>query len=59
MAIIWLYIPQLQVVLGTSGLPVEHFFLPVAFGIGLLLVDEARKFCVRKWPEGLIARFAW
>ena len=59
MAIVWLYIPQLQVILATSGVPAEHFFLPAAFGMGVLLLDEGRKFAVRKWPTGLLARCAW
>lgn len=59
MAIFWLYIPQLQNVLATSGVPAEHFFLPAAFGMGVLLLDEARKFMVRKWPRGVVAKFAW
>ncbi|KAI9825267.1 MAG: hypothetical protein M1832_001301 [Thelocarpon impressellum] len=59
MAIFWLYIPQLQDVLSTSRVPAEYFFLPAAFGIGILLLDEARKYAVRRWPNGLLAKCAW
>lgn len=59
MAIFWLYIPKLQEVLATSRVPAEHFFLPVAFGLGLLFLDEARKWAVRRWPRGLLAKVAW
>jgi sodium/potassium-transporting ATPase subunit alpha len=59
MAILWLYIPALQSTLGTSNVPAEHFFLPAAFGLGILFLDEGRKFCVRKWPNGLLAKLAW
>ncbi|KAI2464195.1 calcium ATPase [Annulohypoxylon bovei var. microspora] len=59
MAILWLYIPQLQSVLGTSLVPVEHWFLPFAFGLFILLFDEARKYMIRKYPDGLIAKLAW
>ncbi|CCT69115.1 K, P-type ATPase (mediates high-affinity potassium or sodium uptake) [Fusarium fujikuroi IMI 58289] len=59
MAIFWLYIPPLQPVLGTTPVPVEHWFLPFAFGIFQLLLDEARKFGVRRWPHGLLAKLAW
>jgi sodium/potassium-transporting ATPase subunit alpha len=59
MAIFWLYIPQLQDVLGTSRVPAEHFFLPAAFGLGILFLDEARKWGVRRWPSGLLAKVAW
>ncbi|WZH49949.1 H+ k+-exchanging atpase [Fusarium acuminatum] len=59
MAIFWLYIPPLRPVLGTTGVPVEHWFLPFAFGMFQLLLDEARKYGVRKWPTGLLAKMAW
>ncbi|KAK1753292.1 hypothetical protein QBC47DRAFT_431753 [Echria macrotheca] len=59
MAFFWLYIPALQPTLGTTQVPVEHWFLPMAFGLGILLLDEARKFAVRKWPKGVVARIAW
>ena len=59
MAIFWTYLPQLQIVLGTSRVPAEHFFLPVAFGLGVLLLDEGRKYTVRRWPIGFTAKFAW
>ena len=59
MAIFWTYTPQLQTVLNTSRVPAEHFFLPAAFGLGVLLLDEGRKYTVRRWPTGFTARFAW
>jgi sodium/potassium-transporting ATPase subunit alpha len=59
MAIFWLYIPAFQNVLSTSQVPVEHFFLPAAFGLGILFLDEARKYAVRRWPKGLLAKVAW
>lgn len=59
MAILWLYIPQLQPALGTTPVPVEHWFLPFSFGIFIILLDEARKYWVRRWPSGWVARAAW
>lgn len=59
MAFFWLYIPAIQDTLGTTRVPVENFFLPMAFGIGVLFLDEARKYCVRKWPKGGLAWCAW
>lgn len=59
MAIFWLYVPAFQNVLGTSQVPAEHFFLPAAFGLGILFIDEARKWAIRKYPNSLIARCAW
>lgn len=58
-AFIFLYIPSLQDVIDTTTVSVEHWFLPAAFGLGLLLLDEARKYCVRTWPKGLLAKIAW
>ncbi|OCK75312.1 calcium ATPase [Lepidopterella palustris CBS 459.81] len=56
---IFCYIPGLQNVLSTTRVPVENFFLPAAFGLGILGLDEGRKFAVRKWPQGVLARLAW
>ncbi|KAJ8113514.1 hypothetical protein OPT61_g4374 [Boeremia exigua] len=56
---IFCYIPSLQNTIDTRQVPVEHWFLPAAFGFGLLMLDEARKYCVRKWPQGLLAKIAW
>jgi hypothetical protein len=33
--------------------------LPIAFGLGLLLFDEAKKYSVRRWPDGIAAKIAW
>ncbi|KAL2873818.1 hypothetical protein SGCOL_011047 [Colletotrichum sp. CLE4] len=59
MAIFWLYVPEFQTTLATAPVPVEYWFLPMTFGLGILLIDEARKFAVRKWPAGIIAKCAW
>lgn len=59
MAFFWLYVPKFQEVLGTAQVSVEHWFLPMAFGLGVLLLDEGRKFAVRKWPGGVFAWLAW
>ncbi|QRW20817.1 calcium-transporting ATPase [Rhizoctonia solani] len=40
------YVPFFQKTFLTRGVPVEHYFLPVAFGLGILLLDEARKFMI-------------
>ncbi|KAJ4247486.1 hypothetical protein NW762_013163 [Fusarium torreyae] len=58
-AVIWLYIPSLQRVLDTAGVPVAYYFYPMALGLGLFLLDEARKLCVRRWPESILAKMAW
>lgn len=58
-ALFWLYIPKFQYVLGTSSVPVEYYFLPAAFGLGTLCLDELRKAAVRRWPGCLLAKIAW
>ncbi|KAM7210066.1 hypothetical protein V8F06_014554 [Rhypophila decipiens] len=59
MAFFWLYIPAFQPTLGTTPVPVEHWFLPAALGLGILLFDEVRKSAVRKWPCSWVGRLAW
>ena len=56
---IFLYIPGLASSINSSPIPVEYFFFPVAFGLWILLADEARKWWVRKYPKGWVAWFAW
>ncbi|OJJ42424.1 hypothetical protein ASPZODRAFT_20541 [Penicilliopsis zonata CBS 506.65] len=58
MVFIFCYIPGLQKSIDTTSIPAEHFFLPVAFGVGLLFFDEGRKYCVRH-GHGFFARIAW
>ncbi|KAF4450514.1 putative H /K ATPase alpha subunit [Fusarium austroafricanum] len=58
-SVIWLYIPSLQRVLDTAGVPVAHYFYPMALGLGLFLSDEGRKLCVRRWPQSVLAKMAW
>ncbi len=59
MALLWIYIPRLQPVIGSAPVPVEHWFLPSAFGLFVLLLDEARKLLVRGNPGGWLAAAAW
>ncbi|PHH90903.1 hypothetical protein CDD83_2322 [Cordyceps sp. RAO-2017] len=59
MAVVWLYPTSIQTVIGTAGVPVEHWFLPFAFGLWIILLDEARRYWVRRWPHGVLAKAAW
>ncbi|KAL4794982.1 hypothetical protein BDV19DRAFT_379120 [Aspergillus venezuelensis] len=52
------YISDLHDSIDTTTVPVENFFLPVAFGLGLLLLDEGRKYAVRRWHREIVARIA-
>ncbi|KAK0457372.1 uncharacterized protein EV420DRAFT_1644129 [Desarmillaria tabescens] len=53
------YIPWFQKVLLTRGVNVEFYFLPIAYGIGMLFLDEARKWWNRMHPLSFLARIAW
>ncbi|KEY65999.1 hypothetical protein S7711_06907 [Stachybotrys chartarum IBT 7711] len=59
MAIFWLYPPAIAEVIGTSPVPAEYWFFPFAFGIYIILLDEARRCAVRRWPGSWIGRAAW
>lgn len=59
MAFLWLYPPAIQEVIVTSSVPVEHWFLPFGFGMYIILLDEARRYWVRRWPTGWVAWAAW
>ncbi|KAJ6439764.1 Na/K ATPase alpha 1 subunit [Purpureocillium lavendulum] len=59
MVFLWLYPPAIQEVIVTSPVPVEYWFLPFAFGIYIILIDEGRRYWVRKYPKGWVARAAW
>ena len=56
---IFCYVPGLQGVATSAPVPVEHWFLPVAFGVGLLMIDEGRKAAARRWPGSWVGRCAW
>lgn len=53
------YIPAIQKVFLTADIPAYLFFLPAAYGIGILLLDESRKYFVRRHPKSFLARIAW
>ncbi|CAF1086325.1 unnamed protein product [Adineta steineri] len=43
----------------TAPVPTKYVIPTVGFGIGWLIIDELRKFCVRKFPHSIIAKIAW
>ncbi|KAI0757131.1 sodium-potassium ATPase [Daedaleopsis nitida] len=53
------YVPWFQKVFQTRSIPVEFFFIPITFGIGLLLFDEMRKVLVRQYPNSRLVKLAW
>nr|CEG04843.1 unnamed protein product [Fusarium clavum] len=52
-------VPGIQKLFDTASVPIEFWFIPIPLGLGILLVDEIRKFFVRKYPQSFIARIAW
>jgi sodium/potassium-transporting ATPase subunit alpha len=68
--VLFIFIPFFQDVFHTRDVRVEYWFIRMSdlqlwliialgFGAGLLLMDELRKFLVRRYPKGIIARMAW
>lgn len=53
------YIPGIQSAFGTRGIAAEYFFLPMAYGVVLLFLDETRKFFNRRYPQSYMSRVAW
>jgi len=53
------YVPWFQHIFLTRGIRAEYFFLPLAYGVVLLFLDESRKWWNRKHPKSLLAKIAW
>jgi sodium/potassium-transporting ATPase subunit alpha len=49
----------IQSIFGTASVPIEFWVLPLPLASGILMMDEIRKFIVRTWPKGPLARVAW
>lgn len=58
-ALLVIYLPLIQDNMHTKPLQFYHFLIPLAMGSIILICDEIRKFFVRKFPKGIIARLAW
>lgn len=52
-------VPGIQSLFGTASVPIEFWFIPIALGLGILLMDEMRKLAVRIFPKSVVARVAW
>ncbi|EMD41786.1 hypothetical protein CERSUDRAFT_90363 [Gelatoporia subvermispora B] len=59
LGIFFSYVPWFQSIFQTRGVPVEFFFIPLTFALGLLFLDESRKYCVRRYPSSWVAKLAW
>ncbi|KAM3416985.1 hypothetical protein BST61_g8570 [Cercospora zeina] len=58
-AIFFLYVPKFHNVLQTAVIPAQYWFFPMSFGMGILLLDEGRKYIVRNYPKSIVAKLAW
>jgi sodium/potassium-transporting ATPase subunit alpha len=52
-------VPGIQNLFDTESVPIEFWFIPIPLGLGILLVDEIRKYIVRTYPKSFVARIAW
>jgi sodium/potassium-transporting ATPase subunit alpha len=52
-------VPGIQNLFDTESVPIEFWLIPIPLGLGILLVDEIRKFIVRTYPKSFLARIAW
>jgi len=59
LAICIVYIPVLNYVLGTRPLRWCHLFIALPFTFAIITYDESRKFLVRNWPQGWIAKMTY
>ncbi|KAF5309044.1 hypothetical protein D9619_013557 [Psilocybe cf. subviscida] len=58
-AFFFCYVPWFQQIFQTRPVPAEHIFIPMTFGVALLILDETRKLLVRKYPHSILAKLAW
>jgi len=68
--VLFIFIPFFQNIFHTRDVMVEYWFIRISrvrsslilalgFGLGLLTMDETRKFLVRRYPKGFLAKIAW
>jgi len=68
--VLFVFVPFFQDAFHTRGVMVQYWFirmsspgmwltLALGFGLGLLTLDETRKFFVRRYPKGFLAKIAW
>jgi sodium/potassium-transporting ATPase subunit alpha len=43
----------------TAPVPIKYGLIAVVWAVGLLMMDEGRKYGVRNYPESFIAKVAW
>ena len=58
-AVLVVYVPFFQEVFQTFPISAEYWFIPIAFAILLVILDELRKLAIRTYPDSLLAKIAW
>ncbi|GAA95544.1 uncharacterized protein L969DRAFT_92675 [Mixia osmundae IAM 14324] len=53
------YLKPLNQPLETYAVPAQYVFLPMAYALGFIVLDETRKLIVREYPNSLLAWLAW
>jgi len=57
--VIAVYVPIFYTLFQTLPVPAEFWFLPFAYGVVLFIIDETRKFFIRRYPHSFLAKIAW
>ncbi|KAJ1658656.1 hypothetical protein IWQ61_002144 [Dispira simplex] len=58
LALLIIYIPFFNNTFNTRPIPVQFFFMPIGYAMGMLLLDEIRKFMVRRKTKPFL-QIAW
>ncbi|RKP34505.1 hypothetical protein BJ085DRAFT_23905 [Dimargaris cristalligena] len=58
LCLIIIYVPFVNNVFNTRPIPVAFFFMPIAYALGMLTLDELRKWMVRR-KDPFFTRMAW
>ncbi|CAG8809822.1 16576_t:CDS:1, partial [Gigaspora rosea] len=54
-----IYTPEINESLNTRPIPVEFWFFPLVFAVTIIIVDEIRKFFVRRRSPPCFYKLAW
>ena len=55
LAVVLCYVPGMEYALRMQPLKFQWWLLAMPYFIWIFLYDEARKWCVRRWPQGFLA----
>ncbi|KXN71430.1 calcium ATPase, partial [Conidiobolus coronatus NRRL 28638] len=58
-SLIVVYVPFFNNVFKTRPIPLGNWFIPIGFAMLILIVEEFRKFMIRRYPRSILAKLAW